>query len=111
MVVTRDTAHFERSLLNADAYINAVQIIQKQDYNNRKNKETKNKNTKKKKKIGNNIIYQCEIVCQILKWKNYKEQYTNKKKETKELKLKWLRTVFHVGDAGHRPLRKITIER
>ena len=28
MVVTRDTAHFERSLLNADALWNAVQIIQ-----------------------------------------------------------------------------------
>ena len=42
---------------------------------------------------------------------NYKEQYTNKNKETKELKLKWLRTAFHVGYTGHRPLRKITIER
>ena len=30
--------------------------------------------------------------------------------EDKELKLKCLRTVCHVGDAGHRPLRKITIE-
>ena len=28
MLVTRDTAHFERSLLNADAIWNAVQIIQ-----------------------------------------------------------------------------------
>ena len=28
MVVTLDTAHFERSLLNADASLNAVQIIQ-----------------------------------------------------------------------------------
>ena len=28
MVVTRDTTHFERSLLNADASLNAVQIIQ-----------------------------------------------------------------------------------
>ena len=28
MVVTFDTAHFERSLLNADACLNAVQIIQ-----------------------------------------------------------------------------------
>jgi len=28
MVVTRDTAHFERSLLNIDALLNAVQIIQ-----------------------------------------------------------------------------------
>ena len=36
MVVTRDTAHFERSLLNADAALNAVQIIQWQDYNNGK---------------------------------------------------------------------------
>ena len=46
MVVTLDTAHFERSLLNADASLNAVQIIQWQDYNNGK-QETKNKNTKK----------------------------------------------------------------
>ena len=44
------------------------------------------------------------------KMENYKEQYTNKKRETKELKLKWLRTVVHVGYTGHRPLRKITIE-
>ena len=42
---------------------------------------------------------------------NYKEQYTNKKKETEELKLKWLRTEFHVGYTGHRPVRNITIER
>ena len=28
MLVTRDTAHFERSLLNACAQANAVQIIQ-----------------------------------------------------------------------------------
>ena len=28
MLVTLDTAHFERSLLNTDAYLNAVQIIQ-----------------------------------------------------------------------------------
>ena len=41
---------------------------------------------------------------------NYKEQYTNKKKKTKELKLKWLRTASHVGYSGHRPVRKITIE-
>ena len=38
----------------------------------------------------------------------YKEQY--KKKGDKELKLKCLRTVCHVGYSGHRPLRKITIE-
>ena len=41
---------------------------------------------------------------------NYKEQYY-KKKETKELKLKWLRTVTHGGYTGHRPFRNITIER
>ena len=29
---------------------------------------------------------------------NYKEQYTNKKVD-KELKLKWLRTAIHVGNA------------
>ena len=56
------------------------------------------------------IIYQWDIVCQILKMENYKEQYTNNKRETKELKLKWLRTVLHVGYFGHRPLRNITIE-
>ena len=43
------------------------------------------------------------------KMENYKELYT--KKGDKELKLKWLRTVFHVGYTGHRPLRNITIER
>ena len=42
---------------------------------------------------------------------NYKEQYTNKKRETEELKLKWLRTVCHGGYTGHRPFRNITIER
>ena len=49
---------------------------------------------------------------------NYKEQYKNKhknniqtKKGDKELKLKWLRTCFHVGYTGHRPVRNITIER
>ena len=44
------------------------------------------------------------------KMENYKEQYTNKKRETKELKLICLRTGCHVGNAWHRPLRKITIE-
>jgi hypothetical protein len=51
------------------------------------------------------------------KMENYKEQYKNKhknniqtKKETKELKLKWLRTVIHGGNTGHRPVRNITIE-
>ena len=38
MLVTLDTAHFETSLLNADAYWNAVQIIQEQEYNNEKTK-------------------------------------------------------------------------
>ena len=44
------------------------------------------------------------------KMENYKEQYTNKNKETKEFKLKWLRTAFHVEYTGNCPLRKITIE-
>ena len=66
---------------------------------------------KRKKKIRNNILlwYTCSLL--DTKMENYKEQYTNKNKETKELKLKWLRTAFHVGYTGHRPLRKITIER
>jgi len=70
--------------------------------------ETKNTNTKRKKKIGNNILVWYSLL--DTKMENYTEQYTNKKRETKELKLKCLRTVCHVGDAGHRPLRKITIE-
>ena len=40
---------------------------------------------------------------------NYKEQYKNK--GDKELKLKCLRTLFHVDYIGHRPVRNITIER
>ena len=60
------------------------------------NKRQRTKIPKRKKKIGNNISV--IIVCNILKWKNYNEQYTNKKKETKELKLKWLRTAPHGGN-------------
>ena len=55
------------------------------------------------------IIYQWDNNLLDTKMENSKEQYTNKKGD-KELKLKCLRTVCHVGDAGHRPLRKITIE-
>ena len=53
MLVTLDTAHFERSLLNADALKNAVQIIQEQEYNNEKT--DKEQIPKRKKKIGYNI--------------------------------------------------------
>jgi len=45
MVVTCDTAHFETSLLNADASENAVQIIHNKITTTEK-KETKNTNTK-----------------------------------------------------------------
>ena len=48
---------------------------------------------------------------QYTKMENYTVQYTNKKRETEELKLKWLRTALHGGQAGDRPLRNITIER
>ena len=58
-------------------------------------KETKNTNTKRKKKIGNNILVGYSLL--DTKMDNYTEQYTNKNKETKELKLKWLRTALHVG--------------
>ena len=72
-------------------------------------KETKEQIPKGKKKIGNNILVGYSLL--DTKMENYKEQeYTNKKKEDKELKLKWLRTLLHVGYTGHRPLRKITIE-
>ena len=53
MVVTPDTDHFERSLLNADASRNAVQIIQNTNNNTDRKKETRT--ISKKKKIGNNI--------------------------------------------------------
>ena len=45
IVVTRDTDHFEISLLNADAPKNAVQIIQKQYVIQKGKKETRT-NTK-----------------------------------------------------------------
>ena len=65
--------------------------------------------TKGRSKLENNILVGYSLSDTIME--NYKEQYTNNKRETKELKLKWLRTVVHVGYTGHRPLRKITIER
>ena len=80
--------------------------------NNTTTEKQRDKEHKYQKEEENwKIIYQWDIVCQILMWKNYKEQYTNNKKETKELKLKWLRTASHVGYTGHRPVRNITIER
>ena len=58
MVVTRDTDHFEISLLNIDAPRNAVKSF---NNNNKKRKSDKKKNTKMKKKVGNNIS---DIVCE-----------------------------------------------
>ena len=54
MLVTPDTAHFERSLLNADAAENAVQIIK--NNNTTTEKKRQRTNTERKKKIGNNIV-------------------------------------------------------
>ena len=58
-------------------------------------KETKEQIPKGKKKIGNNILVGYSLL--DTKMENYKELYT--KKGDKELKLKWLRTVIHVGNA------------
>ena len=55
MLVTLDTAHFERSLLNTDALINAVQIIQDKNTTTEKQRD-KEQIPKRKKKIGNNIL-------------------------------------------------------
>ena len=80
---------------------------------NNKNTTTENKRQRSKKPKGGRkleIIYQCDIVCNILKWKTIKNNIQTKKGD-KELKLKWLRTGKHVGYSGHRPVRKITIER
>ena len=38
---------------------------------------------------------------------NNKERY---KKKEKEIEIEFLRTALQVGNTGHRPLRKITIE-
>ena len=84
MLVTLDTAHFERSLLNTDALENAVQIIQEQEYNKRK-KRDKEQIPKRKKKIGNNILVGYSLL--DTKMEIYKEQYTNNKRERKEVKL------------------------
>ena len=79
MVVTLDTAHFERSLLNAFAFWNAVQssnhsitIIQQ------RKKREKEQIPKRKKKIGNNILVWYSLL--DTKMENYNEQYTNKKR-------------------------------
>ena len=53
MLVTLDTAHFERSLLNTDAPENAVQIIK--NNNTTTEKKRQRTNTERKKKIGKNI--------------------------------------------------------
>ena len=80
MLVTRDTAQFEISLLNADASRNAVQIIQQREYNNRKTRH-KEQIPKRKKKIGNNILVWYSFL--ETKMENYKEQLLQTKKETK----------------------------
>ena len=58
MVVTLDTAHFETSLLNADAPRNAVSIFNNKNTTTEKKektKETKNKYQKARRKLE--IIY------------------------------------------------------
>ena len=74
----------------------------------RKKKRQRTQIPKRKKRIGNNILVGYSLL--DTKMENYTEQYTNNKKETKELKLKWLRTAIHVVNFWHRPLRKITIK-
>ena len=81
MMVTRDTAQFETSLLNTVAKQNAVQIIQQQEYNNGKTKRQRTQIPKRKKKIGNNILVGYSLL--DTKMENYKEQYTNNKRKTK----------------------------
>ena len=83
-----------------------------QSFNNKntttEKKRDKEQIPKRKKKIGNNI-YQCDIVCQILKWKTIKNDI--QKKGDKRIEIECLRTVTHGGYTGHRPVRNITIER
>ena len=76
-------------------------------FNNNTCKTKRKKETRtntKEKKIGNNIS---DIESVIIKWKNIKKNTEKRKK----IKIKMLRTAFHVGDARHRPIRNITIER
>ena len=66
---------------------------------NNKNTTTEKRDKEHKYQKGRRrlvIIYQWDIVCQILKWKTIKNNIQTKKGD-KELKLKCLRTVFHVG--------------
>ena len=79
MLVTLDTAHFERSLLNADAPLNAVQIIQKQEYNKEK-KRQKNK-YQRKNKIGNNISDTCIVCFNKMENGKIKEQFKKKRRQ------------------------------
>ena len=77
-------------------------------------KSFKNDKTKRKKETRTNTkgrrklkkILAIRIVCYI-KWKTIK----NNTKKKKEIELKCLRTPAQVGQAGHRPLRNITIDR
>ena len=73
-----------------------------------KQRDKEHKYQKGRRKLENNILVGYSLLDTNVE--NYKEQYTNNKRETKELKLKWLRTGINVGYSGHRPLRKITIE-
>ena len=75
MSVTRDTAQFEISLLNTDAPLNAVQIIQEQEYNNGRKKRQRTQIPKGRRKLENNILVGYSLL--DTKMENYK--YTNKK--------------------------------
>ena len=67
-------------------------------------KRDKEQIPKRKKKIGEKVS---DILFRYNKMENYNEQH---KKMKKRIEIECLRTVFHFGYTGHRPLRKITIE-
>jgi hypothetical protein len=92
MVVTRDTTPFERSLLNADASLNAVQIIQKQEYNNGKKETKEQKYQKARRKL--------EIILAIYNFVIYNKQKSRKttKKKKKGIEIELLRTAIHVDN-------------
>ena len=76
-LVTLDTAHFEISLLNANAPSNTVQIIQKDKTCTHKKRQ---KQIQKKRNIGDIIS---NIVFVIIKWKTIKNN--TKKEERNEI--------------------------
>ena len=83
MVVTLDTAHFEISLLNADASRNAVKII----FNNNTKRENEKKNRyQRERKLE--IILVIQLV--VIKWKTIQNNvpyvYVCKKKKKKKKK-------------------------